>query len=210
MKNTNTTNQANTNNNNNNVKEQNTMTTNTTTSALTDLIKNHHITVITTENGKTRKKQNLSNSDFVSIFGNKDDAENGIKSGRKVRAEYIDRIRKVADACGKFAVTPDATYTAAVSALQTVYNYLTVTAGLPQQKADKTDIKYIMHFNTARKLSDDLNIIIDEKSIGTYQRLIEDCLYFRLNGIRPDYKTAAAKMEERKAKAAAKKAADKK
>lgn len=198
MKKTNTTNQANTN-NNNNVKDVNTMkSTNSTliqVNTINAILKDNHIQVITSANGKTRKKQALTLNDFKHCIG--------LEDGYKVYKGYIARIEICAKSIQAYAENPEGVISSAVKALQAVFDYLTISAGVSAITAQKMDVKYIIRFNARRK-AENGNIIVDDASRSTYQRLIEDCIHLRLNGLRPNFTTLEAKTDARRERAKAK------
>ena len=199
MKKTNTTNQANTYNTNLNVKEQNTMkNTNNTlnqVNTINAILKDNHIQVITSASGKTRKKQSLTLNDFKHCIG--------LEDGYKVYKGYIARIEACAKSVQAYAENPDGVISSAVKALQAVFDYLTTSAGVTAITAQKMDVKYIIRFNARRK-AENGDIIVDDASRSTYQRLIEDCIHLRLNGLRPNFTTLEAKTDARRERAKAK------
>ena len=197
MKNTNTTNQANTNNTKNNTKEQNTMSIN-------EMLKSAHTTTTTTAKGNTTEKRViLKQSDFIAVYG-KDD-------GRAIKKGYASRIRELSGTISKY-INSDISIADAVKKLQAVYDYLHTSCNVDQITAQKLDIKYIINDFSRVTVKDGEIIKIDKLESGL-QKSIEDCIYMHLNGKRPQIVTLEKRHEmqaEKREKAKAQKQATKK
>ena len=95
----------------------------------------------------------------------------------------------------------------AISALQAIYDYFKTVAKIDGLTAQEVDIKYIKRLQANRKLNKaDKVIEVNQKSLSAFMSLVEDCLYFRLNGLKfPTFnqsKTVAAEIEKAKAEQA--------
>ena len=181
MKKTNTTNQANTNNTILNEKDANTMTIN-------EMLKNAHTITTTTAKGNTTEKRViLKQSNFIDVYG-KDD-------GRAIKKGYTARLRTLSGAISKY-INNDVAITDAVKNLQAVYDYLHTSCNVDKITAQKMDVKYIINDFTRISVKDGNIITIDKLESGL-QKMVEDCIYLRLNDKRPQVITLEKRHEEK-------------
>lgn len=125
---------------------------------------------------------------------------------------YKTRVAKLATAVHAYdnAKTNDekaTTKKTAISALQAIYDYFKTVAKIDGLTAQEVDIKYIKRLQANRKLNKTEKVIeINQKSLSAFMGLVEDCLYFRLNGLKfPTFnqsKTVVAEIEKAKAEQA--------
>ena len=189
-------------------------TTNTTTTAtpttIATLLANRHrdVQTVDTVTGATRtalRSVNLRRSDFA------DKAEwQGYRNYIVALAHDLE-VYAQADTDN----AAQAARKAAIDVLQQLYNYLHTVAKTPAITAQKIDFSYIANLQARRKLDKDTaNPVVLQKSLAALQGLVEDCVYWRVNGKRPPKLTqtaatqkAAAAMAEyaRKQQQAAKK-----
>lgn len=95
----------------------------------------------------------------------------------------------------------------AISALQAIYDYFKTVAKIDGLTAQEVDIKYIKRLQANRKLNKTEKVIeVNQKSLSAFMGLVEDCSYFRLNGLKfPTFnqsKTVVAEIEKAKAEQA--------
>lgn len=176
--------------------------TNTNTTKIANYLKNR-IREVETIDSTTKERTvnlravNLRTSDF---------------SDRAEFKGYKTRTAKLATAVHAYdnAKTNDekaTTKKTAISALQAIYDYFKTVAKIDGLTAQEVDIKYIKRLQAIRKLNKTDKIIeVNQKSLSAFMGLVEDCIYFRLNGLKfPTFnqsKTVVAEIEKAKAEQA--------
>lgn len=89
----------------------------------------------------------------------------------------------------------------ALVCLQSIYDYLSTVAKIEAYTAQEVEIKYIKRLQAARRLNKEAHEIeVNQKSLSAFAALVEDVIYFRLNGLKlPTMnasKTVAAVLEK--------------
>lgn len=89
----------------------------------------------------------------------------------------------------------------ALVCLQSIYDYLSTVAKIEAYTAQEVEIKYIKRLQAARRLNKEAQEIeVNQKSLSAFAALVEDVIYFRLNGLKlptmNTSKTVAAVLEK--------------
>lgn len=89
----------------------------------------------------------------------------------------------------------------ALACLQSIYDYLATVAKIEAYTAQEVEIKYIKRLQAARRLNKEAREIeVSQKSLSAFAALVEDVIYFRLNGLKlptmNTSKTVAAVLEK--------------
>lgn len=158
---------------------------------------------MTNERKNTVKAVNLRASDFAS----RDEFK-----GYKLRIARLAEALKAYDEA-ETDTSRSETKAAALASLQSVYDFLSTVAKIEALEAFQSDLKYIIRLQAARRLNKDAHEIeVNQKSLSAFAALVEDVIYFRLNGLKlPTMNTAKtvaavlekADEEEKQAEAAA-------
>lgn len=170
-----------------------------TTNNLSNLIKNRIREVTTTdtatnETKTTVKAVNLRSSDFSD------------KSEWKV---YSHRLLELApimqNAAAAFDGKDDTAFTAArkaaVEAMQGIVNTLCNVAGLDKFTVQKKDVNYVLRLAYGRRLDkDNKTVSVTVKSKSALQTLVEDVIYYHVNGLKLPNVTMTAATETALAK----------
>lgn len=145
----------------------------------------------TNERKNTLRAVNLRASDFAS---------------RDEYKAYKLRIARLAEALKAYdeAETDTSrfeTKAVALENLQSVYDFLSTVAKIEAYTAQEVEIKYINRLQAARRLNKEAHEIeVNQKSLSAFAALVEDVIYFRLNGLKlPTMnasKTVAAVLEK--------------
>lgn len=157
----------------------------------------------TNERKNTVKAVNIRASDFAS----RDEYK-----GYKLRIARLAEALKAYDEA-ETDTSRSETKAAALASLQSVYDFLSTVAKIEALEAFQSDLKYIIRLQAARRLNKDAHEIeVNQKSLSAFAALVEDVIYFRLNGLKlPTMNTAKtvaavlekADEEEKQAEAAA-------
>lgn len=145
----------------------------------------------TNERKNTLRAVNLRASDFAS---------------RDEYKAYKLRIARLAEALKAYdeAETDTSrfeTKAVALENLQSVYDFLSTVAKIEAYTAQEVEIKYIKRLQAARRLNKEAREIeVSQKSLSAFAALVEDVIYFRLNGLKLPMmntsKTVAAVLEK--------------
>lgn len=174
-----------------------------TTATINNLLKTAHTTTATTKAGNTTEKRViLKQADFIAVYGKEE--------GRAIKKAYTERIRTLSAKISAY-INTDVVITDAVKSLQAVFDFLHTSAGVDNITAQKMDIKYIINDFSRIKVIDG-DIVKVDKLEGALQKVVEDVIYLRLNGKRPQVITLEkrhAMQVEKREKAKAEKQAKK-
>lgn len=88
-----------------------------------------------------------------------------------------------------------------LACLQAIYDYLATVAKIESYAAQEVEVKYLKRLQAARRLNkDERTIEVNQKSLTAFAALVEDVIYFRLNGLKlptmNTAKTVAAVLEK--------------
>lgn len=146
---------------------------------------------VTNERKNTVRAVNLRASDFTS----RDEYK-----GYKLR---IARLASALFAYDKAATNEERAETKkeSLACLQSIYDYLATVAKIESYTAQEVEVKYLKRLQAARRLNkDERTIEVNQKSLAAFAALVEDVIYFRLNGLKlPTMnasKTVAAVLEK--------------
>lgn len=145
----------------------------------------------TNERKNTLRAVNLRASDFAS----RDEYK-----GYKLRIARLAEALKAYDEA-ETDTSRSETKAAALASLQSVYDFLSTVAKIEALEAFQSDLKYIIRLQAARRLNKDAHEIeVNQKSLSAFAALVEDVIYFRLNGLKlptmNTAKTVAAVLEK--------------